>query len=97
MYDKVNEIKACFMDLLGDMNNKDIIKKIEEKTKELIYANGKLEISIELKNAFENNEMDIGVLNNTNNVPDQYIIYVSYKDKVGVEVEKLSKADLIDE
>ena len=95
MEEKVKEIYGCIKDLLGDKENKEIVSVIENKTKELIYENGNLAISKQLLDEFEKYDMNIGILNNTHNVPDQYIIYVSYKNEVGIEVAKVSKKDLI--
>ena len=97
MNDKVQQILACFKDLEKDKNNKTIINAICEKTKELIYEDGELCITKDLLDDFEQHGMFIGIQNNTNNVPDQYNIYVAYDNKVGVIVDSVSKKDLIEE
>ena len=97
MKEKVRQILSCFKDLENDKDNKDIVKTICNKTKELIYDNGNLTITKDLLDIFEEHGMFIGIQNNTENVPDQYNIYVAYNNKIGVVVDSVSKKDLINE
>ena len=95
--EKIKEIKACFMDLEGDPENKEIVKAIIEKTKNLIYEDNDLAITKNLLDEFDKEDMFIGVQNNTENVPDQYNIYISYKDKFGIVIVSLTKAEILGE